>query len=85
MAEQRKRSFFITLNIEGKNVFLEFFHESEWRTRSRMGLNYRIRVNGKWFDRIQKVRKFMPLYKFRDLFFKDISDRLNNKFDNWFF
>ena len=66
MAEQRKKSSSILLNIDGKNISLELFPSEEWPNEpSGEGL-FRVRIDGKWHSPFGKYT-FMTMSRVGEL------------------
>lgn len=81
MSEKRKPDLTIVLKKPGKRAHkLELFLASKfgqhpWMTSGSWGRRYRIRTNGKWFDKTEgyKGKKFFTKWEFRDLLFKSLK------------
>lgn len=81
MSDKRKPELIILIRKPGKkSMKLELFFASKWKQPFWMnsgswGNRYRIRFNGKWFDKIDGYvgKKFFTKWEFRDLLFKSLK------------
>ena len=72
MSEKRKAVYIMLLRYRGKKKSqkVELFDAKEWKPYC--GKKYRMRVNGKWFDRPKMGMWFVTKSQFRDILFRSI-------------